>query len=319
MIGVDELIKLKPREALYRLGEDILATQYKDLKLKIDWFTPGPPLQVRDDLYTKVTFFLDRAKCPVEYWDKFHSFNIFYNRLDIKEYGVIDYIKTNLPVSTSRLLEIMFARMDVGYEDRDFIRDNRINNPGVATLKVSDDSYRWMGEVNLKILGYVRSLKDIIKANPIVPNYTDNYSSSSIIRNIVTHLNRTDSTQDPVKLSIADLKFGDPITNGPNKSAVNTKIQVEAFQGDFTDSDYLYYMRRHFDYTWGDPIEIEDSPDFIRQRDLLPYLSNKLNCIITSEDIYDKQINRLAKLFTIDFREESLAYVGGITVYLSKR
>lgn len=317
-----DLIKMTPTEAIYKMAQEALDNNPYTKGLNAKWYKPLLP-EVIEYTLTRVVFSLDKLSAPIDKWDSLSSFIITYNRLDLNKFTLANELKTTFPSTSVDILKSYLDTLGIVSEDRDFLERESISSPGTYKIYTDSNSYRFINGSTIIVSEYIRSIKDLINRDNVVTDFSEDYSSLKIRDDIIDHLNIINDGRTRRKLNKGDVLIGVPLRNGPNKSATNTKIKLEGITGDFKDSEYIYYRRRTFDNTWGYPLEYIYRQEWLTYSDMLDTLSDTLKCRIVDSDIINEAVTKPLRnrpvTFTINFNEESLAYVGGITITLKER
>lgn len=314
------MLSLTPTEALYKLAQEQL--DVSGIRVDARWYKPNLP-RVLDGTLTSVLFTLDKLSTPVDHWDSPELFTVEYHRLRLNDFKRDEPFRVTLPTDTKVVLTSLFEEYRIRYEDEDFHEVESISSVGSITIYANSDSYRWVGSVDLDLMKYVRTLSDIVERNNIVTDFSDEYSSLGLRDDIVDHLNMINKGRTRRLINKGDVTIGVPIKSGPNRSSRNTRVKLMSIGDEFIGEAYIYYRRKTFDETWGYPLEYVWQSHWVNYTDMLSVIGDTLKCRITQNDIHNELITPPQRnrpvTFTIQFKDDSLGYVGGVTITLKER
>lgn len=310
----EELLTLGSKSALYRMFQDYLDNYYPGIQAT--WYRATAPVVVEGTL-TSVLFSLDRMVTPVEKWNSVVDFTIQYHRIPISDIMTdTNPIPVSIPTDHYTVARAYLDRYGVGI-DHDDLEAGSVSTYGPVTITSDENSYRWIGSATVTTVSDERSLKDIAHHRRIVTNFSENYSSSQVKRDIVTHLNVQNRGRGLPPVTFEDVQVCCPVTGGMIDEKTNTRIKVIAISGLYNGEVDLYYRRRHFTYTWRKPLEVlwQGWSDV---HSSLGGISAALGCQIVPNDVenlnYNPPVYKGPVEVTIPFRPESMGYIGELKV-----
>ena len=310
----EELLRLDSRDAVYKMAQaDIDA---RGLPLNAYWYRISKPEAVTETL-TSVTLYIDKAKAPVEHWSTCAWFTVAYHRIKIDDFVTGLTIASKFPTTHENLIRAHMARFNIPVSESDF-KDRNVAGPGTETIVANEEGYRWVGRVEITTQEYTRNITPLIERNNVVTNFSPEYSSANIKKDIIAHLNRYNKSTLLKPLNPGNVQICLPIALDYDHKN-NTKILIRAIGDNYEGEAYIHYSRRDFAETNRKPIVMKYR-DYVTAKDLLADLSEKAKCVIVESDIDDIAItaplHQRPLEYIIYFSETSLAYRGFIKVKL---
>lgn len=311
MIAPESLLRMHPLDALRaQIGERLKAPlQASYLKIEAPKAVSG--------VKTSVKVSIDKSKAPLDLWDRVGSFEFEYDRIDLNSFtsGLNKTVKAALPVTPQALLSNVFYLYGIPVIDSDLV-DARYTTLGSADVIAADESYRWVGDVELTIAMLGIEILGLVMVNTFTFSFTADYRSADVKNRITTHFNLANSASLPTAVLPAMFTLGNPVVNNAEGEGDNTKIKLTFNGSPYIGSVDVIYGRRSFPDTFRWPVEI--TTPVIDTSALAPTLSTKLGCLITSGDLKAEPIPVVSVgqtvSFPVHFKETSLAYVGSILI-----
>lgn len=315
----EELLVKNPRIAIYEMGQEYLDQNFT--KLNVKWYRISDPISLGTTL-TEVIFTLDRSLTPASKWSELQAFRIRYHRLSLdRVVKASDVIHVTFPAKHLEILRAAVGRYHIPVDSNE-VGDETTAGPGLVSLSVSDKSFRWVGVSTCIVKGSTRYIGELIAVNSIVTNYSPNYSSHNVRRDIVRHLNNYNRSKLLPEITFEHIQICCPISLEGSLDEVNTKVKIIANEGMYDGEGYIYYKRRHFTHTWRLPIEIKYNGDssFYSYIDEINELLGSSLTVSDFENVFVEAPWRKNRTYSIvTFKQESMGFVGELKVMFYDR
>lgn len=314
----EELLRLGSKEALYTMAQEYLDNYHPGTVA--GWYRATPPIAI-DSTLTQVLFTLERVSTPVEKWGELLEFTIQYHRIDISRViKPTDVVPCGFPTSKYDLVKVVLEKYGIPLNANE-ITSASVVTAGPVNIVTDEDGYRWVGSGTITAEEDNRSLLEVIERNNVVTNFSTNYSSQQVRRDIVSHLNEHNKGKLLPRLTFEHVQLSAPVAVNAITDNVNTRIVLSAITGLYSGSGNVFYKRKHFSYTWRKPIEFTYNGELMVS-EILPALSERLNCTIALNDIYDVAVTPPSRHnpteVMITFRPESAGYIGEMKVLFNE-
>jgi hypothetical protein len=311
MIAPETLLKMHPLEAVRAQIQEQVRAPLRASYLKID-----KPISL-GGLRTQVFATLDKKLAPVELWDRAGGFIFEYDRIDLAGFvaGMDLRLQSQLPTDSSDLLRALLLPAQIPVVNGD-VTEATWTALGVAEVLAADESYRWVGSVDMVIGAQAIEITGLVRNTVLTIPFNAGFMSSSVIGSLVFALNMT-NTGLPTVISPTMVTYELPEQIGADHDGDNTRVTLTFNGFPYVGSLTLVYQRRSFPRSFNKSIKLS-GPQRLTTKALAIQLSEAMKCTITADDIADEALPTQTvgsrKKAVVNFNKASLAYVGSIFI-----
>lgn len=312
MIAPESLLRMYPLDALRAQIGEVLSPPLKPIHLRI-----SEPISL-GGLRTVVTFSVDKAIAPVDFWGVSGECEFEYDRLHLSSFtqGLDMDLSTALPAAAYQVLGSLLDKFRIPVVQED-IEEADFTSLGNVTLLASPKSYRWVGEVQARLVQRLYDITKLISVNKFTPPFTADFKTIDFKRIITQYLNIANASSLPVQLHGGMYEMGVPVEVGPHDKGDNTKVTLTFLDDPYVGEVDVIYGRRSFTKTYRFPEKVEGGP-ISTTRELASVLSARMGCSIASVDLLATPVDPMqigeTRRLIVGFAPTSPVYVGEIWI-----
>lgn len=268
---------------------------------------------------TTINVRIAKERAPVDMWAYRDAQSVQYNRVPMAKvaakYSATIY--ADFPVQVQELFSSYLNKAGL-YDRGDQVQDAAITGPGTVTLKALPDSFMLTGEFAFTVKQATKYLIDVITETVLTVFDPTKNMNGAPEEHLVNSLNVLNAKTLPRPIVPSEVRFGKPVLLD-EYDGLNTEVEIFGNNSEvYLGSILLTYHRVDFAWLLDGSQMVLSGPSRVTTDILLDKIRAKTGFTMTSDDVvyqvYDPVESGTMSTLTVFINEESLRYVGEITI-----